>query len=216
VIKNNIFYVCIVLTVIVFVLFGVSIYKFGFPTQLNEIGDAVAGMAGTLAFIWIAGGLFIQQSELSLTREEYQKLRENSDKDHELAFIKLHTSSLEHLVVVFSNVFDEITKNIEAVPDGVPKYYKVGLFCDLCIDAERSQNIELINKIKAAKNIYGPVLKKFIVVFNLAGNDKCNTQDISPSSAFLANTMYSDIFSSLKKGQLESTLISPLFIEKDS
>jgi hypothetical protein len=207
VIKNNIFYVCIGLTVIVFVLFGVSIYKFGFPNQLNEIGDAVAGMAGTLAFIWIAGGLFIQQSELALTREEYQKLRENSDKDHELAFIKLHTASLEHLVVVFSNVFDEITKSIEAIPDGVPKYHKIGLFCDLCIDAERNENVVLIQKIKATKNIYGPVLEKFIIVFNLAGIDKPNNEDVNPSGSFLVNTMYFDIFKSLRKAHLESPLL---------
>lgn len=39
----------------------------------NEMGDTLAGLAGTLAFIWLVASVIIQQTELSATMSELQQ-----------------------------------------------------------------------------------------------------------------------------------------------
>ncbi|GEA13623.1 hypothetical protein [Alteromonas sp. KUL49] len=129
--SKSITVVCILLTAIVLSVFGYGVSRVGIPEHLNEIGDSIAGIAGALAFIWLAGGLFIQQSELALTREEYQKLRENSDLEQELAVTKLYTTGLEHNIKVFSEVFDVMKQDIDEFKqssENIPTYYKISYF----------------------------------------------------------------------------------------
>lgn len=48
--------------------------------QVNELGDALAGAFAPVAFIWLAGAVFIQSQELQLQRKELELQREELDE----------------------------------------------------------------------------------------------------------------------------------------
>lgn len=66
-----------VLTIALFV--GIARNKGLADMQMNEIGDAVAGFASFLAFLWLIVTVLLQYSELRLQREEIADLRVASE-----------------------------------------------------------------------------------------------------------------------------------------
>ena len=193
---------CIILSIAVLAFFGFGIIKVGFPKQLNEIGDSIAGLAGALAFIWLAGGLFLQQSELALTREEYQKLRENSDLEQEFAVIKLYTTGLEHNIKVFSEVYDIIQSGISELSDNIPIYYKISLFCEYCLSIDYQNSTQTYKQIQNHASVYSPILKKYYDVYKqLVSCIESSSQRDVLEQSILKNTMYSDIFDAIKKAR---------------
>lgn len=47
----------------------------------NEIGDTLAGLAGSLAFIWLIVTVWIQSAELAAQRAEFSRLNRNARKE---------------------------------------------------------------------------------------------------------------------------------------
>lgn len=213
--SKSITVVCILLTAIVLSVFGYGVSRVGIPEHLNEIGDSIAGIAGALAFIWLAGGLFIQQSELALTREEYQKLRENSDLEQELAVTKLYTTGLEHNIKVFSEVFDVMKQDIDEFKqssENIPTYYKISLFCDFCISIDTQNTSATYKKVQSHASIYSSALRKYYNIFNqLEGYVETSSQKEVLESSILKNAMYSDIFEAIKKGKANSNILKAAF-----
>lgn len=66
-----------VLTLLIFIY--ASYVKGLFGLELNEIGDAIAGFASFLAFLWLIVTVVLQYSELRLQRQEIADLRAASE-----------------------------------------------------------------------------------------------------------------------------------------
>ena len=75
----------------------------------NEIGDALAGFAGTLAFIWIVVTVWLQSIELSEQRQELKKQREEFSKTNSL----MEFQRFENTYFSMLSVLGEIVNSID-------------------------------------------------------------------------------------------------------
>lgn len=67
----------IVLTILIFSLaIGGSYLRSSelLELELNEVGDLLAGVAGTLAFVWLIVAVFVQRAELRAQRDEWKRM----------------------------------------------------------------------------------------------------------------------------------------------
>lgn len=55
-------------------------YSYFFTSSPNEVGDALAGIAGSLAFLWLITTVFLQGKELRLTRAEFTSMNAGQSK----------------------------------------------------------------------------------------------------------------------------------------
>jgi hypothetical protein len=87
------------LTVLVFLLVGYSLFYLSTNTPIgefeskwayliqaspNEIGDTLAGFAGSLAFVWLVVTVWLQATELREQRDEFERMADAQQKQVEL------------------------------------------------------------------------------------------------------------------------------------
>jgi hypothetical protein len=97
--------VCWTLTLILFVTAAAAAALYGVPRSLNEIGDAVSGFSGVMAFIWLVGGLFVQQRELASTRSTMEAQAEYQRRQDCFAGAQMYIAGLENTGASFRAVF---------------------------------------------------------------------------------------------------------------
>lgn len=79
--------------------------KFGAPSSLNEVGDAIAGFSGCLAFIWLVGGLLAQQNELAKTRQTMEAQAEYQRRQDSFGAARLYLEGLNNTASSFQSLF---------------------------------------------------------------------------------------------------------------
>ena len=87
----------------------------------NEIGDFLAGFAGTLSFVWIIAAIFLQKEELSLQRRELRnqiaetkRLAESAEGQLSAVTTTLKIQVKERLLSLFSDLQESYTKTLES------------------------------------------------------------------------------------------------------
>ena len=209
--------ICFGLSLIIFGIVSWSIFSIGLPDELNEIGDAVAGFASALAFIWLVGGYFTQQKELRQTRQEYEHMRRNSD-------IQAGVARREHTVQScksFLGVLDRAIDNIEAqlkilcpiikVELEIPHYYGVGFIAKKipALEKDGSVNLERLGS-------FAPAIRKEVERFESTYAKMIDYLDsaddgIWVKSIIVEGSVYSDLMDIIALAKREEGLIQKFF-----
>ncbi|MBE8576437.1 hypothetical protein [Vibrio sp. OPT18] len=216
---NKIFIVCVCVSSLIALVFIIGIKKLGFPDSLDKVSDAIASLTSALAFVWVVGGLFIQQSELSLSRDEYTRLRHNSDDENSSNKIQMTLSTLEHLIDVFDSISDNIFSVFmsEDKYKKIPKYYKIHSFCELCMKSQSKNDTHSLTELRRMKKLYGPVLNKYHSVYEelslYISSIESDPKKLSNMN-FLSNTVYSDVMNKIQVSSEKSKIIYEIINER--
>ena len=94
----------------------------GYPKNLNELGDFIAGAASPLAFFWLVYGFFMQSNELRLQRETLETQNEELNlQKNELSetktTLKQQTSTLKKQQ--FESTFFSMLKVLEDIVSSI-------------------------------------------------------------------------------------------------
>lgn len=99
---KKIFALLYITTIIIVAAFiYISIKKNLYLSQINEIGDALGGFAGSLAFLWLVATALMQKHELSLQRKEIEQLNISSKSQALALDISAKIQARDHLESMF-------------------------------------------------------------------------------------------------------------------
>lgn len=74
----------------------------------NEVGDALAGFAGALAFVWIIVTVMLQSQELAEQRKELYRTRKEFETMNKLAQRQRFESTVFELIATHNNIVEAI------------------------------------------------------------------------------------------------------------
>lgn len=131
-----------------------SKFKKFLSSSPNEIGDALAGIAGSLAFLWIIVTVALQSQQLDEQRKELEFTRDEIKKGND-AFNKQ----------MFENSFFSMLKTYNSIVESVD------------IDVTNQSLLDMIERKQAPKNIqsgkdaFAELLKRLMWQFDFLKND---------------------------------------------
>ena len=84
---------------IVIMFFSLAISKGLLSKQVNEIGDAIAGFSGVVAFLWLIVAVLLQNRDLNLQYSEIKDMRAASESQAQSLESSQIFQALEYLEV---------------------------------------------------------------------------------------------------------------------
>lgn len=138
---NVIFRLAIIITIWLIFLYGYLWFTSADKAlKINEIGDALAGLSTTLAFIWIIVTVFLQKDELMIQRAELTEMVRNAKSQAESLHESLKCQVLETLRQRFKDkdeTLNRLSSKLEEVAFDFVKDY--GGISDEVVDEFRNK-----------------------------------------------------------------------------
>ena len=224
---KNKYYITVLFVVssfLIIALFSVSFLWVDIPDKINEVGDAIAGLAGSIAMIWLVGGFFIQQKELSLVREEYAGMRKSLEGQERITkregtfqVVRMYLDSLEAILDVFHQTIDIVANTIFSSEAPKSKFLCFKYLSNNCKILENKGEVERIRQImKMSCQINDEINRYYCVYVKLntyleESNDGGIIKDI-----VLDKSVYEDVFDKINNLSLKEGIVGELFKIKNA
>lgn len=91
----------------------------------NENGDTLAGIAGSLAFVWIVATIVLQAQKLRAQREEFAKMSSAQDKQAEMMQVQSEIFKDEQRQRLEMRTGEEVAQKIELAAQTIQKLHSV-------------------------------------------------------------------------------------------